>query len=326
MSLNIRQIEATLKNLGFINLNIKSRNRISILTNDDRSSVLRQVALAFSKRGAVYDPFYTTSSGAAPSSVGVVLVDNKLIFAKPLNKQGFRSAGISSEIAFLNAINQHLDNGYGLYHTITIVLQGGGKRIVIPKVLIAQETVRSGNLKSDIILIRDGLPNYPISLKKVNAEFWDSSTNLYAYKAISILQTLEQSGETDITRTVGNRVDLGSNIGGIAVRANDAEARMFVFGADIEGNGSVIKQTFSGNNHMNWNDETLTLTISCNKIYETLQDVRNSSDDPYMLIKKSTGSPGFGATREYSGLKFHAVFKKRIHGNVITYLRENFPG
>ena len=79
MSLNIRQIEATLKNLGFINLNIKSRNRISILTNDDRSSVLRQVALAFSKRGAVYYPFYTTSSGAAPSSVGVVLVDNKLI-------------------------------------------------------------------------------------------------------------------------------------------------------------------------------------------------------------------------------------------------------
>jgi len=325
MSLNIQQIESTLKNLGFTNLKKISRNRIAILTNNDRSTVLREVAEEFSSRGAVYDPLYTVSSGAAISSVGVVLVDNKLILAKPISKQKSKSPGTGSEIAFVNGINKYLDQGYGIYHTITVILKAGGKKIVIPKVLISQRTKFSGRLKSDVVLIRKGLPNFLISLKKVNAQFWDSSTGIYSSKAISILRALEESGEMNITRTAGNRVDFGSNISGIAVKANEDEAREFVFGTDIQGNGCVVKQTFSGNNHMNWNANTLTLTISCNKIYQNLNDV-SSSDYPYMLIKKTSASPGFGPNREYSGLKFHAVFKSRIRGNVMTYLRENFPG
>jgi len=324
--MTIADIESVLRKLGFNNFKNKTINRIAVLVDGDRGAILRQIEQIFKAKGAVYDPNYQTPNGNQISSLGAVVVGGKVIYTRPASRQGSKSAGIGNEIAFINAINKHLDSGYGPYHTITVVLQGPAKTITIPKVLIAEGSGSdtAGRKKSDVNLVRLGLPSFPISLKKSSAEFWESADTIYGSQAVSIMENLQQNGQLNVTR-VGNRVDFGSSISGIAIRATDAEALNFVFGSDILGRGAIVKQTFNGDAHMRWDENNLTLTISCVKLYNSLDEVRRSSEDPYILIRKdSSRTAGLAGRKDYAGLRVQAVYKSRITGNVKVFSRSAF--
>ena len=324
--MTIQEIERVLRTVGFNNFKNKTANRIAILADGDRGAVLRQVEQIFKTKGAVYDPAYQTANGNQISSLGAVDVEGKVIYTRPASRQGTRSAGVGNEIAFINLLNKYLDRGYGPYYTITVVLQGPGKTITIPKVLIAESVGAdtAGRRKSDVNLIRLGLPTFPISLKKSSAEFWESADTIYGAQAVNIMETLQNQGELNITR-VGNRVDFGSSISGIAIPTTDAEKLNFVFGSDILGNGAIVKQTFNGDAHARWDERTLTLTINCVKLYDNLQQIKVSNEDPYILIRKdSSRTAGLAGNKNYAGLRVQAVYKSRITGNVKVFPRGKF--
>jgi hypothetical protein len=324
--MSISEIEIVLRKLGFNNFKNKTANRIAVLVDGDRGAVLRQIEGIFKNKGAVYKPNYQTPNGNQISSLGAVDIGGKMVYTRPASRQGTKSAGIGNEIAFINGINKYLDNGYGPYYTITVVLRGPGKTITIPKVLIAEGagSDTAGRKKSDVNLIRLGLPTFPLSLKKSSAEFWESADTIYGSQAVNIIETLEQSGELKITRN-GNKVDFGTNISGIAIPATDQEKLNFVFGSDILGNGAIVKQTFNGDAHMNWNESDLTLTISCVKLYDNLQQIKSSNEDPYILIRKdSSRTAGLAGRKDYAGLRVQVVYKSRITGNVKVFPRSTF--
>jgi hypothetical protein len=89
---------------------------------------------------------------------------------------------------------------------------------------------------------------------------------------------LEQQGEIKIKR-IGNKVDFGSSISGIAIPTTDAEKTNFVFGSDILGNGAIIKQTFSGDSHFTWDENNLILKVNCVKLYDNLTQIKSSMKD-----------------------------------------------
>ena len=324
--MTINEIENVLRKLGFNNFKSKTANRIAVLVDGDRGAILRQIEQIFKSKGAVYNPNYQTPNGNQISSLGAVDIGGKVVYTRPASRQGSKSPGIGNEIALVNLINKYLDTGYGPYHTITVILRGPGKTITIPKVLIAERSSpdTSKRKKSDVNLIRLGLPAFPISLKQSNAEFWESADTIYGSQAANIMETLEKNGELKITRT-GNKVSFGSNISGIAIPATDEEKLNFIFGSDILGNGAIVKQTFNGDANTHWDDSSLTLTIYCNTLYDNLQQIKVSPEDPYILIRKdSSRTAGLGGRRDYAGLRVQVVYKSRISGSVKLFPRSAF--
>ena len=137
---------------------------------------------------------------------------------------------------------------------------------------------------------------------------------------------MEQQGEIKIKR-IGNKVDFGSSISGTAIPTTDAEKTNFVFGSDILGNGAIIKQTFSGDSHFTWDENNLILKVNCVKLYDNLTQIKSSSEDPYILIRKdSSRTAGLAGRKDFAGLRVQAVYKSRLTGNVKLFPRSKFAG
>jgi hypothetical protein len=329
--MTIPEIELILRKLGYTNFKNKTANRIAILADGDRAAVLRRVEEIFKDKGAVYKPNYQTplvngKGGNQVSSLGVVDIGGKIVFTRPASKQGNKSAGIGNEIAFVNGVNKYLDTGYGAFHTITVIFSGSGRTIVVDNVLIAESagSDTAGRKKSDVNLIRLNAPTFRVSLKKSTAEFWESADTIYGSQAVSIIESLENSGDIKIIRT-GNKVNFGPGVTGIAVPTTDDEKRNFVFGSDILGNGAVVKQTFSGDSHFTWDENNLILKVNCLKLYDNLNQVKSSSEDPYILIRKGSDR-SLGGRKDFTGLRVQAVYKSRITGNIKLFPRSKFAG
>jgi|Laugresbdmm110dd_1035094.scaffolds.fasta_scaffold22883_3 hypothetical protein len=329
--MTIGEIELKLRKLGYTNFKNKTSNRISIVVDGDRSAVLRKVAEIFKDQGAIYNPNYQTPvvngrGGNQLSSVGVVKIGDKIVFTRPLSKQGNKSAGVASEISFVNGVNKYLDTGYGAFHTITVIFNGSGRTIVVDNVLIAEYvgSKTSDGKKSDVNLIRLNAPTFKISLKKSNAQIWESARSSYGFKASSIMDSLEKSGDIKLIRT-GTQVKFGPGITGVAIPTSDSEKTDFIFGSDILGNGAVVKQTFLGDNHFIWNEEKLILTVNCLKLYDSLSQIKYSNEDPFILIR--TGSDrSLDGSEYYKGLRVQAVYKSRLVGSVKQFPRSKFNG
>lgn len=329
--MTISEIELKLRKLGYTNFKNKTSNRIAIVIDGDRSAVLRKVAEIFKDQGAIYNPNYQTpvvngKGGNQISSLGVVNIGNKIVFTRPLSKQGNKYAGVSSEFSFVNGINKYLDTGYGVFHTITVVFKGPGRTIVVDKVLIAEYvgSNTSDGKKSDVNLIRLGAPTFKVSLKKSNAQIWESARSSYGFKASSIIDSLEKSGDIKLIRT-GTQVEFGPGITGVAIPTSDSEKTDFIFGSDILGNGAVVTQTFLGDNNFIWDEKNLILTVNCLKLYDSLSQVKNSSEDPYILIR-SGKDRSLDGSEYYRGLRVQAVYKSRLVGSIKQFPRSKFDG
>jgi hypothetical protein len=329
--MTIGEIELKLRKLGYTNFKNKTSNRISIVVDGDRSAVLRKVAEIFKDQGAIYNPNYQTPvvngrGGNQLSSVGVVKIGDKIVFTRPLSKQGNKSAGVASEISFVNGVNKYLDTGYGAFHTITVIFNGSGRTIVVDNVLIAEYvgSKTSDGKKSDVNLIRLNAPTFKISLKKSNAQIWESATSSYGFKASSIIDSLEKSGDIKLIRT-GTQVKFAPGITGVAIPTSDSEKTDFIFGSDILGNGAVVKQTFLGDNHFIWNEEKLILTVNCLKLYDSLSQIKYSNEDPFILIRTASDR-SLDGSEYYKGLRVQAVYKSRLVGSVKQFPRSKFNG
>jgi hypothetical protein len=314
----IASVEQKLKSLGYTSLKTISGSRTAILTNEDRTSLLEKVAQELKEEyNAVYNPSYATSSGSLISSTGVVVLKgNILILAKPASRQGGGSAGLDNEDRLVNEVNKYINNGWG---SITVIFSGSGKKEVVSGVTKAEsvgaDTV--GRKKSDVNLITSN-GAFPISIKKANAEYWESADRIWGAKAKAAIDFLVERGDIGI-KQVGGIYTFENNVTGIAIPATDLEKTDFVFGSDLLGKGIVVKETFNSGS-FSWDENTGTLKVNCKKIFKTLQDVKSSTDDVYLLIRKDR-------TRKnpYPGMRVLATYKSRAHsGSVKVFSRSKF--
>jgi len=299
MPANIEELQASLKSIGIKDFKKISSNRFSVLTDDNRVMLLEKIAAHFSEYGAVYDPDFGSSS------IGMVRIGKFAIGAVPKSKQGKASAGIQNEYTLINMVNSALEDG-----PMNLVFKSKDKDFKIPMAVKAEAVGgdTKNRKKADINIIDVNGNKYPISIKKDNAEIWESADSYWGGQMKEIVDREVAAGNVKLEQhpKVKSVYTLAPNL---AVKANRKEIINVVFGSDILPNGCVIEKTFNGKYEIDANTESVIIDV--NKIITSPSELKGDYE-VYFLIRNDSSRKG----SQIPGLRVLAVKKSRINRNV----------
>lgn len=296
--MNKNEIQKELKGLGYRLKEVSNSKRIVVLVDGVRIPELEKIAEFFSTN------IDKGHSALAVSSIGIVEVDGVKITVKSTSKQGSLSAGIENEILFIDSINKYSEN------IISISFLGHNKKFTLKNITKAIGVGRNsvGKRKSDVDLLTVNGYIIPISIKKDNAEVWESADSYWGKKAVQYTLDLVKSGKIKLI-PYGTVNKIKPNF---AVKATDEEKKSVVFGSDILKNkGAVITRTFSKND-FKYDESKSLLTIYCSHIIRELSDVSGYCDVWFLVRNDSTR-----VTDTIRGIRTVAVFQKRINSNIL---------
>lgn len=294
----VEDMENRLKAMGYSTLKRDSSRTLSIVTNDNRVKVLEKVAAQLKDMNAVYDP------DKGSSSIGAVVAGLYTIKARPASKQGKKSAGLENEDALIDGIKQFTKGG-----PMTVRITDGRKTYQYKDVVDVREVGRdtSNRKKADVILVLEDGKEIPISIKKDNAEMWESADSYWSANAKAIVDRLEANGEIKVTKKGSVNVIAPS----IGVLATKSEKEAVVFGSDLLNKGFVVVRTFRSSDFtLVENGDILEVKVS--KIIDKMADL-SGNYDIYFLIRNDSSRKG---SKIRPGLRVLAVAATRINKNV----------
>lgn len=298
--MTIDDIADRLNKIGFDSLKRDSGRTISILTDGNRIDALKKAEAEFSNENAVYDP----QKGS--SSVGAVSVGMFTIKARPASKQGKRSAGLDNEDEMINGIKTFTKSG-----PMTVKITDGVKSKIYEDVVDVEEVGRdtSNRKKADVRLVLKDGTKIPISIKKDNAEMWESADSYWAATAKKIVDRMEASGEITVEKK-GIISKISPNLG---IKANNREKKAVVFGSDLlsRPKGFVVVKTFSSGDFKLSTDGDQVI-VKVTKIIDRMSDLKDDSDI-FFLIRNDSSRRG---SKIRPGLRVLAVSATRINRNV----------
>lgn len=291
---------------------------IKILSDDDRQEVLDKILDEFEDKEAERDV------DIKGSSIGGVKIGKISVIVKPKSKQGVSSAGKSNEDFFVNSVNLYASKE----SPITVKIKS--QKVVIKtieNVIECKDTSLStgDRSKADVELLLQNGDSIGISIKKKNAEFWESPVKYFRMEAIKILEKLLDDNKIELEHLSGQNFKIKPEV---AIKATKQEVEDVVFGNDLKnGKGFVIKQTFTKND-FDFDDEKGILTIDCYKLYEDYNDVKEN--DIHFIIINKTNRPDFSIMRnKYTndlpcrGLYLKAADNSRVSSKAIVIENRN---
>ena len=253
-----------------------------------------------------YDP---NMSG---SSIGGIKYKKAKFLIKPSAVQGRASAGVENEDILVNELKKYLKDG-----PKNVVFVGSNKNYSVSNikdVLDVGYDTASGK-KADVVLVGD--KNYPISIKKDNAGFWESSDTRYKDVVKKLTEKIKNKTlSSNLTfkpfvDKLGNTKE-GINImydgktdqkvsGVIVTDLPSKDEDSIIFGSD---NAVVVYKSFSPKDFSLEGD---TIRVEVSKIIEDLKDVEEFNLEPVLNIRhdstrKSTG--GLRATVQPEALLY----------------------
>ena len=296
----IKTLSLTLTSMGFTNQKKLSGNKLAVLTDSNRIDTLENIQKSLP--GSVYNKTPTSTS-----SVGFVKTGQFTIFAKPASKQGKASAGLDNEQMLVDYINSATKTG-----PINVFFINGNKSFEVFGCVkaVSSGTDTAGIKKSDVNLVDYKNKVYPISIKKDNAEYWESADSYFSKEAKIIIDNAVKNGKTKLVAH-SSYFTIEPNI---AVEATVAEKKDVVFGTDILPNGCVITKTFSKSSFEMKED---TLVVDVENIIENMRDVKGDKDVYFLIRNDKTRK----SVKEYPGIRILAAYAKRINKNVVVVER-----
>lgn len=300
-----------IKKLGYHDIKEMSATRFAILvaTNSTRESSLKSI---LSRLKTKYDVRYDKSTSL--SSIGHLVIEGKyLLTAKPKSRQGTASAGVENEIMLVQEINDAIKDSDG--DSITVIFKHGSETFKLNKVSSAVRagSDTAGRKKSDVNITSSG-KSIPISIKKDNAENWESADSYWGSTARQFIDYAVENKKAKLIKE-GQVYKLEPNL---AVKASKQEKESVVFGSDIlEGNGAVIKKTFSKDD-FKYDTKKNILTVNVSEIMRTIEDVTGPSDVWFLIRNDKTR---LGSQIGYPGLRVLAVYQSRVNQNVVKLPR-----
>jgi hypothetical protein len=289
-------VELLLKGMGYTNLKKVSGSKIAVLTNDNRIKTLEKIQANI--KGAKYDTTPGSDSSAGRVKIGAISV-----LAKPASKQGKASAGVENEHMVVDFINTATASGpvnviFDAENGVTFEVFGctGAKAV-------GGDT--AGRKKADIVLTDYKGNEYPISIKKDDAETWESADSYFGAMAEKIIDKAVAAGITTVVKHTGY-VTIEPNI---AVAATTKEKRDVVFGSDLEGKGCVVTKTFNSRSFEQQDDM---IVIDCKHIITSMAHVKGDKDVYFLIRNDKTRK----SIKKYPGIRVLAAYAKRINKNV----------
>ena len=284
--------------MGYNKFKKESSKTISILTEGNRVDVLEKVEKNLQDMNAKYDP------NKGSSSIGAVVADKFTIKARPASKQGKGSAGLGNEDAMINGIEQFTKNG-----PMTVCITDGKKKYEYKNVIGVEEVGRdtTNRKKADVRLKIKGGGKIPISIKKDNAEIWESADSYYSSIAKKVVDREEVRGTIAIEQK-GSISYMQPNLG---IKTTNSEKRDVVFGSDLLNKGFVVVKTFRGSDFQMSKDGDM-LYVYVTQIIDKISDLKGK-DDIFFLIRNDSSRKG---SKIRPGLRVLAVKGTRINKNV----------
>jgi hypothetical protein len=127
--------------------------------------------------------------------------------------------------------------------------------------------------KADVVL-KSNKGSLPISIKKVDADMWESADSLFGSKAKEILQNLQDQGVVNLIKNTDDRGKIYYKLSKeIVVEPTEEEAMNAIFGSDLTPKGGVVIQTFKPEHYV---QEENNITVDCHKVITNKEDIPES--------------------------------------------------
>ena len=180
---------ASLADIGYPEVKKMTDKKVAVLTDKNRVATLEEIQI---KLHGEYDP--TPSS---ESSVGRVKIQQFQILAKPASKQGKASAGVGNEDYLIDYINEVTKTG-----PINVVFKSGDDAFVVNGCTkaVSVGTDTAGRKKADVLLHNNKGIIYPISIKKDDAETWESADSYFSALAKQIIDKAIAAEKTKLVK------------------------------------------------------------------------------------------------------------------------------
>ena len=236
------------------------------------------------------------------SSIGGVKYKNSKFLIKPTGVQGRASAGTENEDVLVNEVRKYLDEG-----AKNVIFNGSNKNYVTKNIKEIKDVgydTASGK-KADVVLIGD--KDYPISIKKDNAGFWESSDTRYK-EVVNKLSEKIKNGDYASQLVFRPYVDkMGNTKEGINLMYNDEtnqpvsgvivtdlpskEEDSIIFGSD---DAVVVYKTFLPSDFELKGDN---LNVKVTKIITDMGDIEKFNLEPVVNIRRDVTRTATGGLR-----------------------------
>ena len=176
------------------------------------------------------------------SSIGFIGFngDPTRVIVKDIGVQGDKSAGVANEAELANLLQSMVAK----YKTINVSFRDDrGVTLSLQNVNRVELTGKdvAERKKADVVL-HSATQSLPISLKKLDAETWESADTFFGAKARQIIDKLVKDKVITLRKLEGdNGYALSKEI---VVEPTEDEAMNAVFGSDLKPYGGIVIQTF----------------------------------------------------------------------------------
>jgi hypothetical protein len=218
-----------------------------------------------------------------------------VLLVKDVGKQANKSAGVANEIELAGILQSVIDK-YGSAH-ITFV-DPRGKSLTINNCSRVDISGRDaqGRKKADVVLVSPDR-NLPVSIKKLNAEAWESADTLFGQKARGIIDKLREEGLVKLYKdeASSDAKPIFKLSKEIVVEPTEEEALAAIFGSDLNPEGGIVIQTFQPEHFV---QEDNKVRVECHAVIATKEDIPESHVMVWLLRNdssrnsKALGIPG----------------------------------
>jgi hypothetical protein len=307
-------IKAVLEKNGYTDIK-ETGNKLQILVqipngqkkNDFRianlNEIFRILKKAFPKSGV------ELSDDARLSSIGGIIFADSLVkvLVKDSGKQGDQSAGVANEIEMAGIISSMIEK----YKKVNVkFVDPRGKKLVLNNVIEVDVAGKdtADRKKADVVLKSKGA-SLPVSIKKVNADMWESADSMFGNRAREILDKLIDEKVVTLNK-VKMRGDqpVYALSKEIVMEPTEEEAMQAVFGSDINLKGGVVIQTFKPEHFI---QEENNITIECHAVIASRGDIPESHIMVWLLRNDSDRN---SKTMGIAGIRPSGVTLKRAFG------------
>ncbi len=231
------------------------------------------------------------------SSIGGMRYKDARFLIKPEGLQGRNAPGLDNEDVLVSNIRKYLEEG-----AKNVIFKGENKDYVCNNVVGIKDVGLdvAGGKKADVI-IKGENEDYPISIKKLNAGFWESADRRYKSVLMNLLDKINDGdipglGLRPYLDVQGNEkkgifvmydTNTDKKISGVIVTdLPDKEENSIIFGSD---NAVVIYGTYLDSS---FKLEGENLIIKVGKILEDLDDVAKFNLEPVLNIRHDSTRQG----------------------------------
>ena len=237
--------------------------------NQFRTNILNDLLTQMEAEFAELTPFIGTDSKI--SSLGYIgfKSDPTKIVVKDVGVQGDKSAGVANEAELAAMLQSMVEK----YKTIDVTFKDPrGNTLKINNVTSVELTGKDvkDRKKADVIL-KSKTKSLPVSLKKLDAETWESADTMFGAKARKIIDKLVADGIVKLRKLPGD--DGFALSKEIVVEPTEEEAMDAVFGGDINPAGGIVIQTFKPEHFV---QEENKITVEAHAVIKTKKDIPES--------------------------------------------------